>query len=64
MRSKTKHIPIRFATWNIRTLLDVSHGTDRPQHRTTLIASELKQYNVDVAALSETGLLEEGSLNE
>ena len=61
---KTKNIPFRIAAWNIRTLLDLSHGTDRPQRRTGLIASELKRYNVDVAALSETRLLEEGSLNE
>lgn len=52
------------ATWNLRTLLDVSHGTARPQRRTALIASELKCYNVDVAALSETRFLREGSLNK
>lgn len=39
----------------------------RSQRRTEaagIITSELKRYNVDLAALSETMLLEEGSLNE
>lgn len=52
------------AIWNIRTLLDTNQRTNRPQRRTALIASELKRYKVDIAALSETRLLEEGSLNE
>ena len=50
------------ATWNIRTLLD--NNPDRPQRRTALVAAELKRYGIDIAALSETRLLEEGSLVE
>jgi len=36
----------------------------RPRRRTALIASELSRYNIDIAALSETRLTDEGSLNE
>ena len=50
------------ATWNIRTLLD--NNPDRPQRRTALVAIELRRYDVDIAALSETRLLYEGSLTE
>ncbi len=59
---KNRTIPFRIAAWNIRTLLD-TFGTDRPQRRTALVTSELKRYSMDVAALSETRLLKEGSLN-
>lgn len=52
-----------FGTWNVRTLLDVTDN-DRPQPRTVLIAHELKRYRVDIAALNETLLSEEGSLSE
>ena len=34
------------------------------QHRTALIACELARYNIDIAALSETRLPDEGSLTE
>ena len=51
------------AAWNVRTLLD-REGTDRPERRTALIAAELKRYNVDIAALSETRIAGEGSLEE
>ena len=37
---------------------------DRPQRCTALIASELRRYNVDIAALSETRLAGEGELCE
>ena len=50
------------ATWNIRALLD--NNPDRPQRRTALVAAELRRYDVDIAALSETRLLDEGSLTE
>jgi len=36
----------------------------RPPGRTALIAAELNRYKVDIAALSETRLAEEGSLSE
>ena len=51
------------AAWNVRTLLD-REGTDRPERRTALITAELKRYNVDIAALSETRIAGEGSLEE
>lgn len=55
---------IHLATWNVRTLLDTQDGTERPHRRTALIAHELKRYNVDIAALSETRLSGEDSLTE
>jgi len=39
-------------------------NSSRPHRRTALIASELTRYNIDIAALSETRLADEGSLNE
>jgi len=44
-------------------MMDVSN-TDRPARRTALIARELNRYNVDIAALAETRLADEGSLTE
>ena len=49
--------------WNVRTLLD-RHTANRPERRTALVATELKRYNIDIAALSETRLAEEGQLTE
>ena len=49
-----------FACWNVRTLLD----SDRSERRTVLIDKVLFRLNVDIAALSETRLLEEESLTE
>ena len=49
------------ASWNVRTLQDTGLGALR---RTTLIACELARYNIDIAALSETRLPDEGSLVE
>ena len=49
------------ASWNVRTLLDTGLGARR---RTALIACELARYNIDIAALSETRLPDEGSLVE
>ena len=57
--SSAKERPIVVASWNVRTLQDTGLGARR---RTTLIASELSRYNIDMAALSETRLPEEGSL--
>ena len=51
------------AAWNVRTLLD-RDDVDRPQRRTALIAEELARYKIDIAALSETRLAEEGELCE
>jgi len=41
-----------------------NEDTQRPARRTALIAAELRRYNVDIAALSETRLADEGSLTE
>ncbi|KAI4807948.1 hypothetical protein KUCAC02_027720, partial [Chaenocephalus aceratus] len=38
--------------------------SDRPHRRTALVAAELSRYNIDIAALSETRILDEGSLTE
>ena len=37
---------------------------DRPERRTALIARELDRYNIQIAALSETRLADEGQLTE
>ena len=47
----------------MRTLLD-RDGSDRPQRRTALVGRELDRYKVEIAALSETRLAEEGQLKE
>ncbi|KAJ4938360.1 hypothetical protein JOQ06_002980 [Pogonophryne albipinna] len=41
-----------------------NYGSDRPHRRTALVAAELSRYNIDIAALSETRILDEGSLTE
>ena len=46
------------ASWNGRTLQDSGLGVRR---RTALIACELAIYDIDIAALSETRLPDEGS---
>lgn len=57
-----KSISFKLATWNVRTL-KYNDGS-RPQTRIALISEELKRYDVDIATLSETRLLGEGSLRE
>ena len=46
---------LKFASWNVRTLLDLPNSS-RPERRTALLAKELSNYGVDIAALSETRL--------
>jgi hypothetical protein len=41
-----------------------SSKADRPERRTALVARELGRYNIDIAALSETRLANEGCLTE
>ena len=53
--------PLVVTSWNVRTLQDTGLGARR---RTALIACELARYNIDIAALSETRLFDEGSLVE
>ena len=48
-------------TWNVHILHDTELGA---QHRTTLISCQFARYNIDIVALSETRLPEEGSLVE
>ncbi|XP_033109346.1 craniofacial development protein 2-like [Anneissia japonica] len=50
-------------TWNVRTLLDRS-ASDRPERRTALVDRELYRYSVDIAALQETRLKEQGQIKE
>ena len=61
INSSTKQRPLVVASWNVRTLQDTELGARR---RTALIACELARYNIDIAALSETRLPDEGSLVE
>ena len=49
--------------WNVQTLLDRA-CTLKPERRTALVAKELQRYRIDIAALSETRLADEGSLRE
>ena len=61
INSSIKQRPLVVASWNVRTLQDTGLGARRC---TTLIACELARYNIDIAALSETRLPDEGSLVE
>ncbi|XP_076128077.1 uncharacterized protein LOC143109310 [Alosa pseudoharengus] len=61
---RNKSYNLKLATWNIRTLLDSYGRSERPHRRTALVAAELSRYNIDIAALSETRFLDEGSLTE
>ena len=56
-------IPLKIGAWNVRTLID-STGSGRPQRRTALVGRELDRYKVEIAAVSETRLAEEGLLKE
>ena len=58
-----RHQQLYLASWNVRTLLD-NDRSDRPERRKALVARELARYSIDVAALSETRLAEEGQLTE
>ena len=62
-KNKSSTAMITLGAWNVRTLLDRA-STNRPERRTALIASELDRYKVQIAALSETRLAEEGHLTE
>ena len=55
--------PLILASWNVRTLLD-RVGAHRPERRTALVTRELKRYNLDIAALSETKFLDKGVLSK
>ncbi|CAH2215604.1 jg21018 [Pararge aegeria aegeria] len=58
-----KYQTMTFGAWNIRTLLDRDNNMC-PERKSAIVARELKRYNVDIAALSETHLADEGKLVE
>ena len=60
---KHTSVPLTLACWNVRTLLDLD-SSNRPQRRTALVSEELSRYKIDITALSETRLSEEGQLAE
>ena len=60
---KNQQKKLLVGAWNVRTLLD-RDNTARPERRTALIAKELACYRIDIAALSETRLADEGILKE
>lgn len=47
----------------MRTLMD-NQSSDRPKRQTAIIARELRIFGIDIAALSETRLADEGQLKE
>ena len=49
--------------WNVRTLLDRTDA-NRPERRTALVGREIARYKLDIVALSETRLADEGQLME
>lgn len=54
---------MKLACWNIRTMQD-SDDSERPQRRSALVARELAQLDIDIAALSEVRFADQGSLTE
>ena len=65
--SKDPGTTLRLATWNVRTMTtgltdDLRKVSDFP--KTAIINNELKRLNVDIAALQETRLREQGSITE
>lgn len=54
---------MKIGCWNIRTLLDLDRA-ERPERRTAIVARELARLDLDIVALSETRLSDEGSLRE
>ena len=61
INSSIKQRPLVVASLNLRTPHDTGLGARR---RTALVACELARYSIDIAALSETRLRDEGSLVE
>ncbi|KAF7248111.1 RNA-directed DNA polymerase from mobile element jockey [Varanus komodoensis] len=60
---KHKVTPLTIGTWNVRMLQD-NPSADRPERRTALVARELASFNIDIAALCETRLANDGQLTE
>ena len=61
INSSIKQRPLVVALWNASTLLDTGFGVRRS---TALITCKLAGYYIDIAALSETRLPDEGSIVE
>ena len=59
-KAKPKRLCV--ASWNVRTLLDTNNNN--PERRSAIIAHELQQYNIDIAALSETRIPGESQFDE
>ena len=53
----------KIGCWNVRSLID-RESSECPERRSALIATELLRLGIDVAALSETRLAEQGSFDE
>ena len=60
---KNQQNKLLVGAWNVRALLDRDNAA-RPERRTALIAKELTRYRIDITALSETRLADEGILKE
>lgn len=64
-RTLNKEQKLKFATWNVRTMLDPTNlSSITIPRRSALIAKELRRYNIDVAALQDTHLKDTGQLEE
>ena len=63
MHAPNKNTRLIVGAWNVRTMLDRGN-TARPERRTALTAKELAKYRIDIAALSETRLADEGMQKE
>lgn len=63
LQTKCKVTSLTIGTWNVRTLQD-NPSADRPERRTALVARELARFNINIAALCETRLANEGQLTE
>ncbi|XP_068757900.1 uncharacterized protein [Montipora capricornis] len=61
--SQQKQKKFTLGAWNVQTRLDRAR-TLRTERRTALVAKELQRYPIDIAALSETRLADEGSMKE
>ena len=58
---KKKTANLKVACWNVRIMQD---SEDRPQRPSALVARELARPDINIAALSEVGFVEQGSLRE
>ena len=66
-KTRKKHPALRFASWNVRTMCPGL--TPNPQQiddarKTAVIDRELSRLNVDIAALQETRLADNGTIRE